>query len=148
MQLKSIIRRARLADVDRIVEIEDSSFGGEAYDRKLFAEFFHSCGELFLVSERDGKVGGYMISCIRGEEAELVSLAVDPSARSKGVASALMESTLRRLRRRSIRRISLTVKVTNAKARSLYQRYGFEQVKKAPLYYGKSGNVWHMAKDL
>jgi ribosomal-protein-alanine N-acetyltransferase len=148
MHARYTVRRLRLADLNRILEIERASFGDEAYDRKLFAEFFQRCGELFLVAEHDGKVQGYMIACIRGKQAELVSVAVDPAARGRGVASALMESTLRRLRRRGIARIGLVVKVTNHHARAFYERYGFEKARKAPRYYEDGADGWRMAKDL
>src|ERR1035441_221008 len=142
------VRRMRMVDLDRILEIERASFGDEAYDRNLFAEFFRQCGELFLVVERDSKVLGYMVTCIRGQQAELVSVAVDPAARGRGAASALMESTLRRLRRRGIARIGLMVRVTNDKARAFYERYGFKKVRKAPRYYEDGADGWRMAKNL
>jgi ribosomal-protein-alanine N-acetyltransferase len=142
------VRRLRLADLERIMEIEYASFGDEAYDRKLFAEFHRKCGELFLVVERDRKVRGYMITCIRAEQAELVSVAVDPAARGRGAASALMESTLRRLRRRGAARIGLVVKATNDKARAFYERYGFLKVRKAPRYYEDGADGWRMARSL
>jgi ribosomal-protein-alanine N-acetyltransferase len=142
------VRRLRMADLDRILEIERASFGDDAYDRNLFAELFGQCGELFLVAERERKVCGYMVTCTRGEQAELVSIAVDPAARGRGAASALMESTLRRLRRRGIARISLTVKATNDNARAFYARYGFEKVRKAPRYYEDGADGWRMAKNL
>jgi ribosomal-protein-alanine N-acetyltransferase len=148
MRARHTVRRLRLADLNRIMEIERASFGDEAYDRNLFAEFFRQCGELFLVVERDRKVQGYMIACIRGERAELVSVAVDPPARGRGAASALMESTLRRLRRRGIARIGLVVKATNDNARAFYERYGFEKVRKAPRYYEDGADGWRMAKNL
>jgi ribosomal-protein-alanine N-acetyltransferase len=142
------VRRLRMADLNRILEIERASFGDEAYDRNLFAEFFRTCGELFLVAEHGWKVRGYMIACIRGEQAELVSVAVDPGARRRGAASALMESTLRRLRRRGIARIGLMVRVTNDRARAFYERYGFEKVRRAPRYYEDGADGWRMAKNL
>ena len=142
------VRRLRMADLDRIMEIERASFGDEAYDRSLFAEFFRKCGELFFVVAHDREVRGYMVTCIRGEQAELVSIAVDPAARRRGAASALMESTLRRLRRRGIARIGLMVRVTNDQARAFYERYGFEKVRKAPRYYEDGGDGWRMAKKL
>ena len=142
------VRLMRMVDLDRILEIERSSFGDEAYDRNLFAEFFRQCGELFLVVERGRKVLGYMVACLRGEQAELVSVAVDPAARGRGAASALMESTLRRLRRRGVARIGLVVKATNHAARAFYERYGFERVRKAPRYYEDGADGWRMAKRL
>ncbi len=148
MHARHTVRRLRMADLNGIMEIEQASFGDEAYDRNLFAEFFRNYGELFLVAEHDRKVRGYMVTCIRGEQAELVSVAVDPAARGRGAASALMESTLRRLRRRGIARIGLMVRVTNDKARAFYERYGFEKVRKAPRYYEDGGDGWRMAKNL
>ena len=142
------VRRMRMADLNRIVEIELASFGDEAYDRKLFAEFFRKCGELFLVAEHDREVQGYMVTCIRGEQAELVSVAVDRAARRMGAASALMESTLRRLRRRGIARIGLMVRTTNDQARAFYERYGFEKVRRVPRYYEDGADGWRMAKGL
>ena len=142
------VRRLRLADLNRIMEIERASFGDEAYDRNLFAEFLRQSPEMFLVAEHGRKVQGYMTTCIRGELAELFSVAVDPAARGRGAASALMESTLRRLRRRGIARISLVVKATNHRARAFYQRYGFEKVRKAPRYYEDGADGWRMAKNL
>ena len=142
------VRRMRMADLNRIVEIELASFGDEAYDRNLFAEFFRTCGELFLVAEHDREVQGYMVPCIRGEQAELVSVAVDRAARRMGAAAALMESTLRRLRRRGIARIGLMVRTTNDQARAFYERYGFEKVRRVPRYYEDGADGWRMAKGL
>ena len=148
MSSEFTIRRFRLSDMDGILEIERAIFPRDAYDRNLFAEFFRECGELFLVAEHGRTVQGYMVTCIRGEQAELVSVAVDPAARRGGAASALMESTLRRLRRRGIARIGLMVRVTNDQARAFYESYGFEKVRRAPQYYEDGGDGWRMAKNL
>ena len=148
MHIQHTVRRLRMADLDRIMEIERASFGDEAYDRNLFAEFFRKCGELFLVVESGRKVSGYMVTCIRGEQAELVSVAVDPAARGRGAASALMESTLRRLRRRGTARIGLVVKATNHEARAFYERYGFEKVRKVPRYYEDGADGWRIFSRL
>src|SRR5689334_18408160 len=107
------VRVLRLADLDRILQIEQASFGDDAYDRNLFADFFHNCGGLFLVVEHRRRVCGYIVTCTGGNKAELVSIAVDPAVRGKGVASVLMDSTIRRLRRRRIPRLVLMVRGTN-----------------------------------
>jgi [ribosomal protein S18]-alanine N-acetyltransferase len=129
------IRKFRLGDLDRIQEIEEASFGKDAYERNLFAEFYHKCGDLFLVVERRSGVCGYIVTCQRGDRAEIVSIAVDPPSRAKGAASSLMASTLRRLRRRNAGRLVLMVKVTNAAARAFYEKYGFHKVRVVRGYY-------------
>jgi ribosomal-protein-alanine N-acetyltransferase len=144
------IRLLRLSDLDGILEIERASFGVDAYDRNLFAEFFHKCGDLFLVAVRGRSVCGYMVTCIGGKaasgRAELVSVAVDPKVRGRGIASALMDSTLRRLRRRGIARLSLSVKVTNHPAIAFYEGYGFTRSRIVRRYYEDGADAWRMAK--
>jgi ribosomal-protein-alanine N-acetyltransferase len=131
------IRILRACDLDRIQEIEHASFGKDAYDRKLFAEYHRKCGDLFLVAVRGRRICGYALTCTRasGSGAEVISIAVSPSARQKGAASALMASTLRRLRRRKITRLSLMVKTSNKPARRFYERWGFTKVRRVPGYY-------------
>ena len=60
------IRLFRLSDLDRILEIEHASFRKDAYDRNLFAEFCHKCGDLFLVAVKARNVCGYMVTCLCG----------------------------------------------------------------------------------
>jgi len=129
------VRPLRAADLDRILEIENASFGKEAYDRKLFAYYFRECGGLFLVAERRKRIGGYMVSCIARGRAELISIAVDPSERGRGAASRMMESTIRHLRRRAVPRLILMVRSSNLTARRFYEKYGFRKRRTVPGYY-------------
>jgi ribosomal-protein-alanine N-acetyltransferase len=146
------IRLLRLSDLDRILQIEHASFGKDAYDRNLFADFYHKCGELFLVAVRGRNVCGYMVTCTGGRSpsgrAELISVAVDPKHRGKGIASALMDSTLRRLRRRGIERFALTVKVTNRVAIRFYKGYGFNKSRIVRRYYEDGADAFRMATYL
>jgi [ribosomal protein S18]-alanine N-acetyltransferase len=144
------IRLFRLSDLDRILEIEHASFRKDAYDRNLFADFHHKCGDLFLVALKDRKVCGYMVTCLCGGEAEdraeLVSVAVDPTRRGKGIATALMASTVRRLRRRGVGRFHLMVKATNRAAIRFYEGYGFHKTRTVRRYYEDGRDGWRMEK--
>lgn len=142
------IRKFRWSDLNRVERIEKASFGEDAYDRNLFAEFFDICGGLFLVALRGSVICGYTITCIRGGKAELVSIAVAPAARGRGVASKLMESTLRRLRRRSVARLVLMVKVSNAEARAFYVKFGFDKVRLVRKYYEDGADGLLMARNV
>src|ERR1019366_2692991 len=55
MEKRFEVRRVRQRDLDRILEIEAASFGADAYDRNLFAEYTRKCRGLFLVAERGTK---------------------------------------------------------------------------------------------
>jgi len=152
MHERPTIRRFRECDMDAILRIEHACFKRDAYDRNLFADFYHKCGDLFLVAEGSGRIRGYMLTCTRPREgtqtAQVVSVAVAPEARREGVASALMESTLRRLRSRRVGRLSLAVKVTNRRAVAFYRKYGFLQLRILPRYYEDGKDAWLMARDV
>jgi ribosomal-protein-alanine N-acetyltransferase len=150
MDNRFAVRRVRLQDLGRILEIEAASFGADAYDRNLFAEYTRKCGGLFLVAEWGNKVCAYSITVLSpgriGNRAELVSVAVDPAFLGKGAASALMESTLRRLRRRGITRLGLMV--VNDRALGFYKKYGFRKLRRVARYYEDGADGLSMAKDL
>ena len=146
------VRPVRPCDIERILEIETASFGRDAYDRNLFAEYTRKCGALFLVALRGTEVIAYSITGISenrvGKPAELVSVAVDPAYTGKGAASALMDSTLRRLRRRGVTRLRLMVKVTNRRALGFYEKYGFRKIRRVARYYEDGADGLSLSKDL
>lgn len=138
--------------MDSILTIEHACFPEDAYDRNLFAEFSHKCGDLFLVAEGAGRICGYMVTCTRSRGgsrmAELVSVAVAREARRGGVASRMIRATLRRLRRLGVTRFSLMVKVTNDGAIEFYQRHGFRRLRIQRRYYEDGQDAWLMVRDL
>ncbi len=140
------VRQLRERDLDRILVIELDSFGKDAYDRNLFAEFHHKCGSLFLVAESEGQIRGYAVAGVRAagkdtiRTAELISIAVDPQCRGRGAASLLLDSILRRLRRRDVARLNLMVRVSNEAARAFYEKYAFRRVRIVRGYYEDGGD--------
>ena len=144
------IRRARPSDLVRILEIENASFRKDAYDRKLFAEYLRKCGGLFLVALGRRDICGYIVTCTRGAlpRAEVISIAIEPEARQKGAASALLRSTLRRLRLRGVHRVDLMVKVTNRKARRFYEKFGFTSLRLVPEYYEDGRDAICMSREV
>lgn len=144
------IKRLTGGELDRILEIEAASFGKEAYDRKLFAEYLRKCGDLFLGAWKGRNLCGYMLTrkSVDSPRAELISVAVDPPYRGKGVADALMKSTLRRLAHRRALRFSLMVKLTNNEARRFYEKYGFTRVRLVRGYYEDGEDGISMVRNL
>ncbi|HET8741170.1 MAG TPA: GNAT family N-acetyltransferase [Gaiella sp.] len=69
--------------------------------------------------------GGYGFVDERTPE---LAIAVVPSARGKGIGSALLDGLLERARAEGHGAISLSVDRNNARAIELYRRHGFEQV--------------------
>lgn len=70
-------------------------------------------------------------------------LAVVPGLRGKGVGRALLTAAEARARARGCCKLTLEVQDDNTPARTLYDRFGFRDVR-----YGDSGPTWFLAKPL
>lgn len=132
----------------RVLRIEQASFGSEAWPRQLFLELFDDCRELFLVGKLGGRIAGYMVTCVTKRQAEIVSLAVHPDYRRRGVADALMRHTLRALSKAGVRRAELVVRTGNTAGAQLYRTLGFRRVRLLRRYYEDGGDGVLMARAI
>ena len=86
------------------------------------------------------------------DEAEVLTLATDPSRRREGLARAALTRALDRARARGAARVLLEVAENNAPARALYDRLGFRTVATRKDYYrtpdGSRTTALVMARDL
>lgn len=78
-----------------------------------------------------GVTGALVVSCPVPEEAEILTLAVAPEHRRRGVGGALLQAFLEGRRGR----VFLEVRPSNAAARQLYQRFGFTETGRRASYY-------------
>lgn len=85
---------------------------------------------------REGRsLMGFVLSRIVEDEAEILMVAVDPSAQGRGLGGRLLRRHLGRLAARGARRVFLEVDEGNGAALRLYTRAGFAQVGRRPAYY-------------
>jgi ribosomal-protein-alanine N-acetyltransferase len=88
------------------------------------------------------KLAGFILSRIAADEAEILSVAVDPSFQGRGLARRLLNMHLGRLAGRGVRTVFLEVGEANDPAARLYARAGFHEVSRRPNYYpGPNGPV-------
>lgn len=138
MLIPPAVRAFRPNDIDAVMAIERASFGRDAYDRNLFAEYARSSRVLFLLALDPRDALGYSLACTsrqRSDLANLISIAIHPSARRRGIASLLLKSTIRRLKLRGVTRLTLMVRQSNTPALRFYERYGFRALRRSPGYY-------------
>ncbi|MGC9972114.1 MAG: ribosomal protein S18-alanine N-acetyltransferase [Bryobacteraceae bacterium] len=135
------IVRFRPRHLARILHIERAAFPEEPYTRAIFRNLYSECGELFLIAKLARRIAGYIATCAGDGRAEVISLAVDPEHRKKGIAAALLEHTLERLRESGVRSVELMVRVDNQEAIRFYRRFGFRRIQEVPGYYenGRAG---------
>jgi [ribosomal protein S18]-alanine N-acetyltransferase len=141
------VRPFRRRDLNRVVEIERASFGKDAWPAEAFADYWRESPELFLVARLGRRIAGYSITRISWRGAELESIAVDPRYRGRGVAQALLDATVPRVRVQGAGTLRLMVSTANASALRLYRQYGFVRTRLVKRYYGAGGDAWRMRLD-
>ncbi|MBM3560186.1 MAG: GNAT family N-acetyltransferase [Alphaproteobacteria bacterium] len=87
----------------------------------------------------DGKALGFVLGRLAGDEAEIVTLAVDPARQGKGIGGALLAAFLVAARRGGAARVVLEVAEDNAAARALYAAGGFRPAGRRRGYYATAG---------
>jgi ribosomal-protein-alanine N-acetyltransferase len=121
------IRRLGLHDLDAIVDIENAVYP-TPWSRSMFA------GELakpssFSIGAFDSELGGlvaYLIVSRYVDAWHIMNVAVHPENRRQGVASRLLDELFDVTAGDPRRGYTLEVRVSNASAIALYERFGFE----------------------
>lgn len=120
-----VVRPFTHSDLDALLELESQAFGEDAYDDDDF-EDFRVMDAAFFVAEVEGAFAGYSIGWLPARGGELVSLAVDPAHRRRGLGKLLTHAVLDDLRRQGARSCRLQVRVSNLPAIDFYTRLGFK----------------------
>jgi len=91
---------------------------------------------------RQGRnVIGFAVSRIAADEAEILSVAVAPTHRGRGLSRDLFLTHLGHLAGRGVRTVFLEVEENNHPARKLYERAGFDVAGRRERYYKEAGGV-------
>ena len=91
------------------------------------------------IDPRSERTLGFIISRRVIDEAEVLTIAVDPDYRKLGVGTALLEAHLSDLAMVRVRRLFLEVEEGNAAARKLYAKFGFSEAGRREGYYRLAG---------
>jgi ribosomal-protein-alanine N-acetyltransferase len=111
-------------DIPEIMGIEHSSFSspwatisflGEVYKKNAFSN----------VALFEGNVIGYICINYLLHESHILNLAVHERFRRRGVATILMNETLKELKKKGCAFMYLEVRASNAGAKKFYELFGF-----------------------
>lgn len=80
--------------------------------------------------------GGFVLARVAADEAEILTLAVDPAARRAGLGRSLMQAAMARAAERGALMMLLEVAEGNVAARGLYRSLAFTMVGRRARYYG------------
>lgn len=90
---------------------------------------------------------GFIVWRVVMDEAELISIGVEPHARKTGIATAMLGIMDGELRKKGVKKVFLEVAENNSPARALYEQNGYKQVGIRPKYYDGIDAIL-MSKDL
>lgn len=149
MRITITIRPVSLADLDRLYEIEVESFGRQLhYPKNLLKHLIDYYKRFFYVAEFNGEVIGYIVARVEGFKVHIVSLAVDPKHRGRGIGGKLMDVVLEEALNLKAETVELEVSTRNNVAVNLYLRKGFKIIEELEDYYGVGENAYRMSLSL
>ena len=131
----------------------------ENYTDFFFIDLHQRFPETFIVADDEGKIGGYIMSRIEVglsnfglgglvRKGHIVSIAVLPQSRHKGMASSLIKRALEGMGYYKAKQGFLEVRVTNEPAITLYKKLGFEITRTINGYYSDGEDAYVMTKRL
>lgn len=138
------IRQAELSDINAIMQINRKCLP-ENYSFDFFYYVISEFGDVCAVSEKDGKVIGYVLSRverplssfigIQSTKGHIISIAVLPEYRRQRVALEMMKYTMQKLIEKKVHSIYLEVRISNIAAIELYSKLGFRIKRELKHYY-------------
>lgn len=137
-----MIRTATADDIARLAEIHAASFP-EAWDAAAFAALLAGEGVVALIDAE-----GFVLIRTVADEAEILSIAVDPQSRQRGVATSLLTAATATARAAGAQRLFLEVSARNVAALALYRRAGFTEIGLRRRYYADGADAHAMALTL
>lgn len=144
-----VIEEATEKDLEAIIDIEKSSFPEYPYSIEVFKTLLKDYKKYFLVSKSKGRVIGYACGRIFREKiGEIVSIAVAPDFRRKGIGRKLMLELESRFKNDGIKFTRLEVSVKNSDAIKFYRSLGYEISKLTKSYYPNGSDALTMIKLL
>jgi ribosomal-protein-alanine N-acetyltransferase len=131
----------------------------ENYTDMFFIDLHERFPETFIVAEENGALAGYIMCRVEVglsnhglggllRKGHVVSIAVLPQSRRKGVASALIKAAMDGMCYYKAKQIFLEVRVTNGAGVSLYKKLGLEVTRTINGYYSDGEDAYVMSKKL
>ena len=135
------LREAHWRDIPDMARVEEVSFPDDAWSSASFwSELAQRPRRSYLVATEpgarpgDGVLGQAGLD-LAGDVADVMTVAVDPAARGRGVGALLLDALHARAREAGAGTVLLEVRADNDAARGLYQSRGYAVLRTRPGYY-------------
>jgi ribosomal-protein-alanine N-acetyltransferase len=112
-------------EIEGVLVVENASFTNPWTRQMYEAELEHGARSHFLLAKAEGRIIGFISYWYVVDELHINNLAVLPTHRGQGIASAILARLLEEGQRAHVVRILLEVRQSNDPAKRLYERFGF-----------------------
>ncbi len=143
------LREVAWTDIEPLAELEAELFPQAAWSAATWwAELARRPHREYLLAEEDDRIAGYAGLSHASSVSDVMTLAVVPARRGRGVGSLLLTELLRRADQRGADAVVLEVRADNTAALRLYARHGFERISVRPRYYQPGDVDAHVLRRL
>ena len=134
------VRRATIADLERIMEIEVTAYLAPWHTQTMRSELEADPErKVYLVVEVDGWMAGYIGSHVFAGEVHIATVAVSPRYQRMGLGELLVLTMLAYAVEHGCDYVTLEYRISNRAAEQLYQKVGFIPVRVRTSYYIDNG---------
>lgn len=141
------VSKASPRDIEDIYKIELASFK-DPYPLSLLKRILEESPDGCFVAKHRGEAVGYVAASISAEAGHIISIAVKPESRGKGIGEKLLERLLEELKGKRVSTAFLEVRVSNKAAINLYRKLGFRESHRVPRYYSNGEDCIMFVREL
>jgi len=124
----------RFEDIDELMEVELCSFP-DPWSPELFQQEIKNRLAHYFTVRKEGRLVAYGGMWFIVDEAHITNIAVHEDHRNQGIGASLLTKMIDYAKIRKMKHMTLEVRVSNQKAQSLYEKYGFNSQGHRPHYY-------------
>jgi ribosomal-protein-alanine N-acetyltransferase len=147
----AVVEPAGMRDAPRLARLHGASFH-RGWGETEFEDMLSQRNTLVHRLRLGARFIGFAVSRLAADEAEILSIAIAPRHRGRGLSRQLLLTHLGHLAGRGVRTVFLEVEENNQPARRLYDRAGFTVAGRRERYYQQAGgaqlNALVMRRDL
>jgi ribosomal-protein-alanine N-acetyltransferase len=125
-----------------LAELHAKAFpANQAWDMATFSQILALPGHFALILTEGDVPMGFILGRTAPPEAEILTFAMTPEARGKGMGWALLQALMHKAPARGATEVFLEVAESNAAARALYAKAGAQEVGRRRRYYADGADA-------
>ena len=130
-----VIRKMTVEDIPAVIALDQISFNLPWPERSFRFELTENEASRSWVAEVDGRIVDMIVNWLLVDEVHVATIATHPDFRRQGIAKKLLTHTLRYMSGEGAITSFLEVRESNAAAREMYRKFGYEETGRRKGYY-------------